>query len=49
MIVPPTKKGGQWEVRDSSGKQILGQHKTKKKAIAQLRAIEASKRRRGKK
>ena len=32
-----------WEVRDSKGKKVLGKHKTKREALAQLRAIEASK------
>lgn len=35
--------GDKWYVMDSSGKKVLGEHKTKKKAVAQLQAIEISK------
>ncbi len=37
------KVGSKYQVRDSSGKKLLGSHKTRKAALAQLRAIEASK------
>lgn len=40
------KVGGAWLVKTSSGKKTLGKHASKKKALAQLRAIEASKKRR---
>lgn len=43
MIV---KKGNKWEVRDSSGKQLLGTHSTKNDAIKQLAAVEISKKER---
>lgn len=43
MIV---KRGDKWQVRDSSGKKILGTHSTKKEAIAQLAAVEISKKKR---
>jgi len=39
------KRGNQYQVTDRSGKKILGKHKTRKAAMRQLRAIEASKRR----
>lgn len=42
------KKLGKYLVKDSSGKKTLGTHPTKKSAIAQLRAIEISKKKRGK-
>lgn len=35
-------------VKDAEGKRVLGTHDTKAKAIAQLKAIEASKARRAK-
>ena len=41
--------GDMWYVYDSTGKKVLGKHKTYKDALAQLRAIEASKARRNKK
>lgn len=37
------KKGDEWEVTDSSGKEVLGTHPSKKKAMEQLAAIEISK------
>lgn len=37
------KVGEKWYVLDSSGKKVLGKHKSKKKATAQLSAIEISK------
>lgn len=43
MIV---KKRNKWEVRDSSGKKVLGTHNKKEDAIKQLAAIEISKKKR---
>lgn len=40
---------GSFIVKDKYGKKKLGKHKTKKKALVQLAAIEISKKRRGKK
>lgn len=40
MIV---KRNNKWEVRDSSGKKILGKHSKKSDAVKQLAAIEISK------
>lgn len=37
------KKKDKWVVTDSSGKQTLGVHKTKKEALDQIAAVEASK------
>lgn len=37
------KQGNDWIVKDSSGKKVLGRHKTKEKARKQLAAIEISK------
>lgn len=37
------KVGEKWYVLDSSGKKVLGKHPSKKKAVAQLSAIEISK------
>ena len=34
---------GRYEVLDSTGSKVLGTHKSKEKALAQLKAIEASK------
>lgn len=42
------KVGDSYNVMDSSGKKLLGRHKTIEKAKAQLRAIEASKASKGK-
>lgn len=42
------KRGSKWVVLDSTGTKILGTHPSKADAEAQLRAIEASKARRGK-
>lgn len=42
------KEGSKWVTRSKDGK-LLGKHDTKKGAERQLRAVEASKRRRGKK
>lgn len=36
-------EGKKWVVKDSSGKKVLGTHATKKEAVAQLAAIEISK------
>ena len=41
--------GKDFIVTDKSGRQILGRHKTKEEAQAQLAAIEISKKKRGKK
>jgi len=41
MIV---KKNNKYQVKDSSGKKLLGEHSTRKEALRQLRAIEISKR-----
>jgi hypothetical protein len=43
------KQGNKYNVYDSTGKKKLGSHPSRAKALAQLRAIEASKERRGKK
>jgi len=40
-------RGDNWVVTDSTGKKVLGTHPRKEKALAQLRAVEASKARRG--
>ena len=40
------KRKNKWVVLDSSGKKVLGTHATKKEALAQLGAVEASKARR---
>ena len=40
-------RGNNWVVTDSTGKKVLGTHPSKEKALAQLRAVEASKARRG--
>jgi hypothetical protein len=37
------KVGEKWYVLDSSGKKVLGKHRSKKKAVSQLSAIEISK------
>jgi hypothetical protein len=37
------KSGNKFVVTDSSGEKILGTHESKKQAIRQLQAIEASK------
>ena len=37
------KKGSTYVVLSRDGKKLLGNHRTKKEAMAQLRAIEASK------
>lgn len=47
MIVHGGK--GKWSVKDSTGKKTLGTHTSYESALAQLRAIEAAKHRRGKK
>jgi hypothetical protein len=41
MVV--SKKGNHWEVRTKSGR-LLGTHGTRAEAVAQLRAVEVSKR-----
>ena len=40
------KQGSKYIVYDSTGKKKLGTHETKEKALAQLRAIEISKKER---
>ena len=45
MIV---KKNNKFVVKDSKGEKVLGTHSTKKAALRQLAAIEASKSRRNK-
>ena len=45
MIV---KKGNKFVVKDSKGEKVLGTHSTKKAALRQLAAIEASKSRKNK-
>jgi hypothetical protein len=47
-ILMINKEGKKWVVRTTHGR-VLGEHPTKKEALAQLQAVEASKRRRGKK
>lgn len=42
------KKGSKWQVTTESGR-VLGTHSTKAAAVKQLGAVEASKKRRGKK
>ena len=42
------KRGNKWVVTPKSGGKVLGTHSSKEKAIAQLRAIEISKKRRKK-
>lgn len=37
------KKDGKWQVTDSTGKKVLGTHDTKQEALAQLAAVEISK------
>lgn len=46
LIEKIMKSGENFVVTDSSGKKILGKHKSKKKAAAQLAAIEISKKKR---
>jgi hypothetical protein len=41
------KSGKNWVVTSSSGDKVLGKHKSKKKALAQLAAVEISKKQRG--
>ena len=43
------KKGNKFVVMDSKGERVLGEHDSKKDALKQLAAIEASKRKRKKK
>lgn len=43
-----TKQGSSFVVKDKYGKKTLGKHKSKKKALKQLAAIEISKARRKK-
>lgn len=40
------KSGSKWLVTSKDGSKVLGKHDTKKAALEQLRAIEASKRER---
>jgi hypothetical protein len=42
------KKGSQWVVTDSTGKKVLGKHKTKKEAQKQIAAVEISKKKKKK-
>jgi hypothetical protein len=37
------KRKNKWQVTDSSGDNVLGEHSTKEEALSQLRAIEISK------
>lgn len=37
------KEGNEWVVRSESTGKVLGRHKTKREANAQLRAVEANK------
>lgn len=37
------KEGNEWVVRAESTNKVLGRHKTKRDAMAQLRAVEANK------
>lgn len=37
------KKGNKWQVLDSAGDKVLGEHDTREKALKQLVAIEISK------
>ena len=37
-------RGNKWYVMDSTGKKTLGEHSSKKEAVAQLQAIEINKR-----
>lgn len=37
------KQGNDWVVLNHTKKKVLGRHPTRKKALAQLRAIEANK------
>lgn len=39
------KRGNKFIVTDKSGKKVLGTHSTRAKAVKQLQAIEASKKR----
>jgi 16S rRNA U1498 N3-methylase RsmE len=41
------KKGDKFQVRSKSGR-LLGEHRTRKEALAQLRAVEASKKEKSK-
>lgn len=43
------KEGKKYVVYDSEGKEVLGEHTSRRKAIAQIAAIEISKAKRGKK
>lgn len=43
------KKGNKYQVLDSDGKEVLGTHDSREKALKQLAAIEISKQQRGKK
>lgn len=40
------REGGKYVVKNSAGTQVLGRHDTRREALDQLRAIEASKHRR---
>ena len=42
------KVGSEWVVYNHNGTRVLGRHKSKASALAQLRAIEAAKHRRSK-
>jgi hypothetical protein len=37
------RSGDKWLVKDSKGEKVFGTHTSKEKALAQLRAIEANK------
>jgi len=43
------KKGNKYQVLDSEGKEVLGEHDSREKALKQLAAIEISKQKGGKK
>lgn len=42
------KKGNKYQVLDSEGKKVLGEHLTREQAVKQLAAIEISKKQKGK-
>lgn len=42
------KRKSDYVVTDKTGKKVLGKHKSRKEALAQLQAIEISKAKRGK-
>jgi hypothetical protein len=48
LIEKIIKRGDKFVVTDSSGKKVLGTHASRKKALAQLAAVEISKMKRNK-